>query len=59
MGIFLSYAINDRDSFNNIQGWLRQIKSHSSGNIFLILLGNKCDTPTRSVSYEEGKALAD
>lgn len=59
MGIILTYACNDRDSFNSIENWMKQIKQHANEKVCKILVGNKSDVPDRSVSYEEGKRLAD
>jgi small GTP-binding protein len=59
MGIVLGYAVNDRESFQNIENWMKQIKDHASENVCKILVGNKSDMPDRCVEYEEGKRLAD
>lgn len=59
MGIILTYACNDRDSFNSIENWMKQIKMHANEKVCKILVGNKSDVPDRSVTYEEGKRLAD
>ena len=50
------YAINNRDSFENINTWLKEIKYKSNPDIKIILIGNKCDlTEERKVTYAEGK----
>ena len=56
MGI-LVYSICSRESFNNLENWIIQMKSHSpTSKIFL--LGNKSDLGgKREVSYEEGKNI--
>jgi len=59
MGIILTYACNDRDSFNSIENWMKQIKQHANEKVCKILVGNKSDVSDRSVSYEEGKKLAE
>jgi len=59
MGIILSYAVNDAESFNNIENWMKQIKQHASEDVCKILIGNKCDMPDRVIPYEDGKKLAD
>ncbi len=61
MGVILTYAVDDRDSFNNIENWMRQIKSQASESICKILVGNKADVSgdKRKVTYEEGKKLAE
>jgi Ras-related protein Rab-8A len=59
MGIIMTYAINDRNSFNNINNWMKQIKDHASDHVCLLLIGNKCDSKDRVVDESEGKKLAD
>lgn len=61
MGVILTYAVDDRDSFNNIENWMRQIKSQASESICKILVGNKSDIEgdRRKVTSEEGKKLAE
>lgn len=59
MGIVLTYAIDDRASFHNIDNWVKQIKMHASSDVVKILVGNKSDSSKREVSYEEGKKLAE
>ncbi|MCB1084363.1 MAG: hypothetical protein KDK61_08630 [Simkania sp.] len=58
MGIVLTYAIDDRASFQNIENWVKQIKMHASSDVVKILVGNKSDSSKREVSYDEGKKLA-
>ncbi len=58
MGIVLTYAINDRESFQDIENWVKQIKMHASDNVTKVLVGNKSDMDDRKVSYGEGEALA-
>ena len=50
MGIIMTYAVDDRASFDNIENWLRQIKLHSSTNVVKMLVGNKSDAKKREVS---------
>lgn len=58
MGIVLTYAMNDRESFEDIENWVKQIKMHASDNVTKVLVGNKSDIDDRKVSYSEGEALA-
>lgn len=59
MGIMLAYAVNDRESFQNIENWMKQIREHASEDVCKILVGNKADMADRCVDFEEGKRLAD
>ena len=60
MGILLVYDVTDRQSFENIRNWIKNIKQHASETVRKILLGNKCDMDEkRAVSTEEGEKLAD
>lgn len=47
MGIVLTYAIDDRNSFNDIENWIKQIKMHASADVVKVLVGNKSDSEKR------------
>lgn len=50
MGIVLTYAVDDRSSFNDIENWVKQIKMHAAADVVKVLVGNKCDSSKREVS---------
>ena len=52
MGIILTYAVNERDSFDDIENWVKQIKLHASDNVLKVLVANKADMSDRRVSTE-------
>lgn len=57
--IVLLYAVNSRESFDNISEWAQQIEASSNSDIVKILVGNKCDLiDNRVVSKEEGEKMA-
>jgi len=59
-GCILVYDITDRQSFQDIENWLGEVRQHASANIVKILVGNKCDMKDqRQVSYQEGKEFAE
>ena len=41
--IFLVYAVNDKNTFENIQNWVDFIKTNTDENTKFLLVGNKCD----------------
>lgn len=47
MGIILTYAIDDRVTFSNIQSWMKQISDHANPEVEKFLVGNKCDKKDR------------
>lgn len=51
MGIVMTYSVSDLASFQALENWLRQIKMHASEDVVKVLVGNKCDTAERKVSY--------
>ena len=58
-GIVLVYDVTEEASFDKIKDWMDQILSNTNKDeICLILWGNKCDQEERSISYEQGKTLA-
>ena len=54
----LVYAINSRQSFDNLENWIIQLKKNALPESKIILIGNKCDdNDNRKVTFEEGKEL--
>lgn len=60
VGALLVYDITNRQTFDNIQRWLRQLRDRADSNIVIMLVGNKSDlNHLRAVQVEDGQALAD
>lgn len=60
MGMLLVYDITNRASFENMNRWIREIKSNTSDNVEIIIIGNKNDLETeRKVNFNEGQQFAD
>ena len=56
----LVYSVCSRESFNNLNIWIEQLKKFALPNSKIILIGNKCDDEqNRQVSYEEGKQICE
>ena len=50
------YAINNKDSFDNIDVWLKELRTHSNPDAKVFLIGNKIDLDTeRKVQKEDGE----
>ena len=59
-GILVVYDITNRQSFDDINFWLNEIKEKANKNTIILLVGNKCDLEDeRKVSFQEGKDFAD
>ena len=59
-GIILAYDVTDRESFNNVNNWLAEVKKHAGAQVIKLLVGNKCDLENeRVVSTKEAKEFAD
>lgn len=57
---FIVYAIDDKDSFNNLSLWMENLRKSSKSDIKIFLLGTKKDKEKdRKVSFEEAKKFAD
>lgn len=53
-GIILTFALNERSSFNNLKNWLSAIDDATSQEIPLIIIANKKDlVDQRQISEEE------
>jgi Ras-related protein Rab-1A len=58
-GIIIVYDITDRDSFEHVNYWMKEIDRLASPDVCRLLVGNKTDLASkRIVSTEEGQALA-
>ena len=51
----LAYSVGRRDSFENLQDWLKEIKNSCQADVQVFLIGNKSDLSPmeREVSLEE------
>ncbi len=69
-GIVLTYAVNDRESFNSLPSWIEEIKQKAPEDVAIVLVGAKADIgeipaqsepdkEPRKISFSEGKAFAD
>ena len=55
----LVYDITDRDTFDNVNNWISEIRTYADSKVGVLLVGNKCDNEgDRKVTYEEGASLA-
>ena len=43
IGIILAYSITDKNSFENVENWIKQIHEHASSDVIKVLVGNKSD----------------
>ena len=58
-GFLLVFAVNNPKSFEDIARYREQIKRvKDADEVPLVLVGNKCDLPTRTVDCEQAKELA-
>ena len=58
-GFIILYDITSRESFNNTNNWIQQIKDLIGDDLKCILFGNKSDlNKERKVNINEGKELA-
>jgi len=57
--ILLVYDITQLETFEHLQKWYAQIQEHSTGNVQILLVGNKSDlSDNRQVTYEDAEKLA-
>jgi len=57
--VMLVYSVTDRDTFDNINKWCRQIRELGDLNTNILLVGNKCDEKfNRVVSNQEAQEMA-
>jgi small GTP-binding protein len=53
------YSIDSRESFDNIDMWLKELRTHSNPDAKVFLIGNKIDLEKdRKITKEEGEEFA-
>ncbi|CAA6668177.1 unnamed protein product [Spirodela intermedia] len=59
-GALIVYDISRRTTFDSVERWLQELRTHSDTTVARMLVGNKCDLENiRDISVEEGKSLAE
>lgn len=59
-GALLVFDLTNIESFNSIDKWYSELKREGDINIYVILVGNKCDlNDGRKINYEDAKAKAE
>eukprot|EP00262_Sarcandra_glabra_P000858 TRINITY_DN1090_c0_g1_i1.p1 TRINITY_DN1090_c0_g1~~TRINITY_DN1090_c0_g1_i1.p1 ORF type:complete len:216 (+),score=32.55 TRINITY_DN1090_c0_g1_i1:312-959(+) len=60
VGALLVYDITKRQTFENVQRWLRELRDHADSNIVIMMAGNKSDLKhLRAVTEEDAQVLAE
>jgi len=60
VGALLVYDISKKQTFENVDRWLTELRDHADSNIVIMLVGNKCDLrPQRQQPTEEAAAYAE
>jgi small GTP-binding protein len=59
-GAIIVYDISDRNSFENVKTWAKNLEEYGGDQLYIVLVGNKNDLSKteRQVTTEEGKILA-
>ncbi|GJV79540.1 Ras-related protein Rab11C [Tanacetum coccineum] len=60
VGALLVYDITKKQTFDNVQRWLRELRDHADSNIVIMMAGNKSDlNHLRAVAEQDGQSLAE
>ncbi|KAJ9537936.1 hypothetical protein OSB04_030669 [Centaurea solstitialis] len=60
VGVLLVYDMTRHITFENVEGWLKELRDHSDSDIVIMLVGNKADLyHLRAVSTEDAKTFAE
>jgi small GTP-binding protein len=58
VGGLLVFALNDRESYNELDQWLGDLHHLASPKAVIVLVGNKADDPERQVSEQQALEFA-
>jgi GTPase SAR1 family protein len=54
------FDVTQESSINNVSYWIKNMKEHAPENVYVILVGNKCDlVEKRVVSAEQAEQIAE
>jgi len=60
VGAMLVYDISKKDTFENIERWLTELRQHADSNITIMLVGNKSDLKhLREISEERATSFCE
>ncbi|KMZ72512.1 Ras-related protein Rab2BV [Zostera marina] len=60
VGAFLVYDMTKKQTFDNVQRWLCELRDHADSNIAIMMVGNKSDLKhLRVVSEDDAQELAE
>ena len=60
VGALLVYDITKRQTFDNVQRWLRELRDHADSNIVIMMAGNKSDlNHLRAIPTDDAQSLAE
>ena len=58
-GIILIYDVTNPQTFDNVKGWISQIREEANQNVLIYIVGNKIDMrEERKIKTEDGEKLA-
>ncbi len=50
------YDVSNRESYNNVMGWIDFVKEHRGDDVVIFIVGNKIDLrDERVISFEEAQ----
>jgi len=59
VGALLVYDVTDRNSFNHVPMWLKEVEENAEKDCLIMLVGNKMDlTDQRTVFVRDGRSFA-
>lgn len=57
-GFLIVFAVNDASSFDAVEKFQKDIRmANSNRDVPIVVCGNKCDLPDRTISKEDGEAM--
>ncbi|CAL5983481.1 Rab2a [Hexamita inflata] len=58
IAVVLVFDVTNRETFNNLHYWIKEVKAKGDENAIIVIVGNKIDSQIREVAYNEAYQYA-
>jgi GTPase SAR1 family protein len=55
LGALIVYDITDRDSYDKVRNWVKELRINLPSDTPILIAGNKCDVDNRQIPLDEAE----